>query len=170
MHHRFRFNHTLSSRPRAERLNLVYGFSVVLALQQVGIFIPLSPSLGLSRRAETTLLNKSVEISTTTGRFCSRCHLYTQPLILCVFYFLSAILLYHIRLNASRQKRCEAKSGWLALSPSGLVTDVERQNTLTPFSVTVPFQHSRKKLLSTRLTYLSSIPFSMDRITSASSF
>ena len=54
---------------------LFYGFSVGLALRQVGTEVPLSPSLGLSQRAETTLLNKSVEISTTTGRFCSRCHL-----------------------------------------------------------------------------------------------
>ena len=53
-----------------------YGFSDGLTLRQVGTRIPLSPSLGLSQRAETTLLNKSVEISTTTGRFCSRCHLY----------------------------------------------------------------------------------------------
>ena len=53
-----------------------YGFSDGLTLRQVGTRIPLSPSLGLSQRAETTLLNKSVEISTTAGRFCSRCHLY----------------------------------------------------------------------------------------------
>ena len=53
-----------------------YEFSGGLALRQVGTRVPLSPSLGLSQRAETTLLNKSVEISTTAGRFCSRCHLY----------------------------------------------------------------------------------------------
>ena len=51
-----------------------YGFSDGLTLRQVGTRVPLSPSLGLSQRAETTLLNKFVEISTTTGRFCSRCH------------------------------------------------------------------------------------------------
>ena len=56
----------------------LYGFSVGLTLRQVGTRVPLSPSLGLSQRAETTLLNKSVEISTTTGRFCSRCHLYNS--------------------------------------------------------------------------------------------
>ena len=54
---------------------LFYGFSGGLTLRQVGTYVPLSPSLGLSQRAETTLLNKSVEISTTTGRFCSWCHL-----------------------------------------------------------------------------------------------
>ena len=66
MYRRSRFRHTLSSRPWAERQNLVYGFSAGLALQQVETFIPLSPSLGLSQRAETTLLNKFVEISATT--------------------------------------------------------------------------------------------------------
>ena len=55
---------------------LSYEFSGGLTLRQVGTRIPLSPSLGLSQRAETALLNKSVEISTTAGRFCSRCHLY----------------------------------------------------------------------------------------------
>ena len=73
MYRRSRSCHTLSSRPWAERQNLVYGFSVVLAIRQVGTYIPLSPSLGLSQRAETTLLNKLVEISTTTRRFCSWC-------------------------------------------------------------------------------------------------
>ena len=76
MHRRSRPCHTLSSRPWAERQNLVYGFSVVLAIRQVGTHIPLSPSLGLSQRAETTLLNKFVEISTTTGRFCPWCHMF----------------------------------------------------------------------------------------------
>ena len=94
MYRRSRFRHTLSSRPWAGRQNLVYGFSAALARRQAGIFIPLSPSLGLSYtdfhlfhallymfqlsisiRAETALLNKFVEISTTAGRFCSRCHL-----------------------------------------------------------------------------------------------
>ena len=75
MYRRSRPCHTLSSRPWAERQDLVYGFSAELAFRQVGTYVPLSPSLGLSQRAETTLLNKSVEISTTTGRFCSRCHL-----------------------------------------------------------------------------------------------
>ena len=73
MYRRPRSSHTLSSCPWAGRRDLVYGFSVELALRQVGACAPLSPSLGLSQRAETTLLNKSVEISITTGRFCSRC-------------------------------------------------------------------------------------------------
>ena len=77
MYRRSRFRHTLSSRPWAGRQNLVYGFSVGLARRQAGTFIPLSPSLGLSyERAETALLNKFVEISTTAGRFCSRCRLF----------------------------------------------------------------------------------------------
>ena len=74
LYSRSRSRHTLSGCPWAERRNLVYGFSDELALRQVGTSVPLSPSLGLSQRAETALLNKSVEISTTTGRFCSRCH------------------------------------------------------------------------------------------------
>ena len=74
MYRRSRFRHTRCSRPWAERQSLVYGFSGGLALRQVGANAPLSPSLGLSPRAETTLLNKFVEISITTGRFCSRCH------------------------------------------------------------------------------------------------
>ena len=53
---RSRSCHTLSSRPWAERQNLVYGFSGELALRQVGNKAPLSPSLGLSQRAETALL------------------------------------------------------------------------------------------------------------------
>ena len=73
LYSRSRSRHTLSGCPWAERRNLVYGFSDELALRQVGTSVPLSPSLGLSQRAETALLNKSVEISTTTGRFCSRC-------------------------------------------------------------------------------------------------
>ena len=50
---------------------LFYGFSGGLTLRQVGTCVPLSPSLGLSQRAETALLNKFVEISITAGRFCS---------------------------------------------------------------------------------------------------
>ena len=73
LYRRPRSCHTLCSCPRAERQNLDDGFSVGLALRQVGACAPLSPSPGLSQRAETTLLNKSVEISITTGRFCSRC-------------------------------------------------------------------------------------------------
>ncbi len=49
MYRRSRSCHTLSSCPRAERQDLVYGFSAGLALWQVGIGIPLSPSLGLSK-------------------------------------------------------------------------------------------------------------------------
>ena len=60
-----RFCHTLCSCPWAGRQNLVYGFSVVLAVASREC-IPLSPSLGLSQRAETTLLNKFVGISITT--------------------------------------------------------------------------------------------------------
>ena len=75
MYRRPRSSHTLSSCPWAGRRDLVYGFSVELALRQVGTCAPLSPSPGLSQRAETALLNKSVEISVTTGRFCSRRHL-----------------------------------------------------------------------------------------------
>ena len=78
MYRRSRSVHTLCSCPRAERPDLVYGFSAVLAFRQVGTHAPLSPSPGLSRRAETALLNKSVEISTTAGRFCSRCRLYAR--------------------------------------------------------------------------------------------
>ena len=55
MYRRSRSHHTLSSRPWAERKNLVYGFSAALALRQVGTCAPLSPSPGLSQRAETTL-------------------------------------------------------------------------------------------------------------------
>ena len=55
MYRRSRSCHTLSSRPWAERQNLVYGFSVALALRQVGTCAPLSPSPGLSQRAETAL-------------------------------------------------------------------------------------------------------------------
>ena len=38
--------------------------------------LPLSPSPGLFSRAETTLLNKLAFLSTTTGRFCSWCHIF----------------------------------------------------------------------------------------------
>ena len=58
MYRRSRSCHTLSSCPWAERQNLVYGFSVELAIQRVGIYIPLSPSLGLSQRAETALFEQ----------------------------------------------------------------------------------------------------------------
>ena len=75
LYRRPRSRHTLCSCPWAERQDLADEFSVGLALRQVGTCAPLSPSLGLSQRAETALLNKSVEISITTGRFCSRCHL-----------------------------------------------------------------------------------------------
>ena len=79
MYRRSRSRHTLSSRPWAGRRNLVYGFSAALARRQAGTFIPLSPSLGLSyERAETALLNKFVEISTTAGRFCSRCRIFVS--------------------------------------------------------------------------------------------
>ena len=79
MYRRFRSGHTLSGCPRAERPDLVYGFSVEPASRQVGTSVPLSPSPGLSQRAETTLLNKFVEISATTGRFCSRRRLFQFP-------------------------------------------------------------------------------------------
>ena len=62
MYRRSRFCHTLSSCPWAERQDLVYGFSDELALRQVGTFIPLSPSLGLSQRAETALLNITARV------------------------------------------------------------------------------------------------------------
>ena len=126
MYRRSRPCHTLSSRPWAGRQNLVYGFSVVLAIRQVGTYIPLSPSLGLSQRAETALLNKSVENSTTTGRFCSRCHLYIcacgirKRSFIClrikpvwcasnVFRtFPSTIIIYYIQKSTSRKKSCES--------------------------------------------------------------
>ena len=54
-----------------------YGFSVGLALRQVGTMIPLSPSLGLSRRAETTLL-RSFDCGqmTPSGQCSSRTNLF----------------------------------------------------------------------------------------------
>ena len=113
MHRRFRLCHTLSSRPWAERQNLVYGFSVVLAIRQVGTYIPLSPSLGLSQRAETTLLNKFVEISTTTGRFCSWCHM------------IAGFLNLQSRRSDSNRQPADYKSAALPLRHDGIM-ELER--------------------------------------------
>ena len=46
MYRRSRFRHTLSSRPWAERQNLVYGFSVVLTRRQAGTVNPFIPIAG----------------------------------------------------------------------------------------------------------------------------
>lgn len=73
MYRRFRFHHTRSSRPWAKGEIFVMGFPSSSPCGKSG-FLPLSPSPGLSYRAETTLLNKLAFLSTTTGRFCSRCH------------------------------------------------------------------------------------------------
>ena len=64
--------------------------------------LPLSPSPGLSYRAETTLLNKLAFLSTTTGRFCSWCHLFV-----CFLYLLLVTISYHVHTETSRKKRCE---------------------------------------------------------------
>ena len=101
MYRRSRSRHTLSSRPWAERRNLVYGFSAGLAWRQVGACAPLSPSLGLSQRAETALLNKFVEISATAGRFCSRRHFCSSSF--------AAASSYHPAPACSRKKSCERK-------------------------------------------------------------
>ena len=78
MYRRSRFHHTLSSRPRAEGEIFVMGFPSSSPSGKSDRS-PLSPSPGLSYRAETTLLNKLAFLSTTTGRFCSWCH------VLCLF-------------------------------------------------------------------------------------
>lgn len=74
MYRRFRFHHTLSSRPWVEGEIFVMGFPSSSPCGKPG-FLPLSPSPGLFYRAETTLLNKLAFLSTTTGRFCSRCRI-----------------------------------------------------------------------------------------------
>lgn len=63
--------------------------------------LPLSPSPGLFQRAETTLLNKLAFLSTTTGRFCSWCHLVCFPHCFVVPIY------YHGRERQSRKKSCE---------------------------------------------------------------
>ena len=53
----------------------VMGFPISLPCGKSGL-LPLSPSPGLFSRAETTLSNKLAFLSTTTGRFCSWCHIF----------------------------------------------------------------------------------------------
>ena len=53
----------------------VMGFPISSPCGKSGL-LPLSPSPGLFSRAETTLLNKLAFLSTTTGRFCSWCHIF----------------------------------------------------------------------------------------------
>lgn len=65
--------------------------------------LPLSPSPGLFQRAETTLLNKLAFLSTTTGRFCSRCHL------VCFLHCFVVPIYYHGREKQSRKKSCERR-------------------------------------------------------------
>ena len=60
----------------------VMGFPISSPCGKSGL-LPLSPSPGLSSRAETTLLNKLAFLSTTTGRFCSRCHVFRLPFLTC---------------------------------------------------------------------------------------
>lgn len=120
--------------------------------------LPLSPSPGLSYRAETTLLNKLAFLSTTTGRFCPRCHI-----SVCFLYLLLVTIYYHVDVETSRKKSCEWRFLPLLQNEEAAVTVISKPSRL------LPFQHSRKKLLSTRLMPLSSRLLPMVRTTSASS-
>ena len=79
----------------------VMGFPISSPCGKSGL-LPLSPSPGLFSRAETTLLNKLAFLSTTTGRFCSWCHLFV-----CFLYLLLVTIYYHAPMKTSRKKRCE---------------------------------------------------------------
>ena len=98
---RSRSCHTLSGCPWAERQNLVYGFSVGLALRQVGTCVPLSPSPGLSQRAETAL-EQIRRNQHHHGKV-----LFTVPCLLCLLCFPLLSVLYHSLLPISRRKSCE---------------------------------------------------------------
>ena len=118
LYRRSRSCHTLSSRPWAERQNLVYGFSVALALRQVGTCAPLSPSPGLSEEPKPPL-NKSVAVSAAAGRLCS----WRRVEVFCLSPLLT--VLYHIPLPVSRKKSCERFDRTPAAG-------VKKQGTLLP--------------------------------------